>query len=109
MRKKNYKGVKCTKKYVEKCEGVCKTFDNIQYAYLKEHLPSYKVVDIREKSAYPEDSHLYMVSAQKDDGTFAVWTCWNQETKSLNHGHYNLPHHDDCVEIFEEYYTPKEE
>ena len=33
MRKKNYKGVKCTKRYVEKCEGVCKTFDNIQYAY----------------------------------------------------------------------------
>ena len=78
-------------------------------AYLKEHLPSYKVVDIREKSAYPEDSHLFMVSAQKDDGTFAVWTCWNQEMQTLNHGHYNLPHHDDCVEIFEAYYTPQKE
>ena len=33
MRKKNYKGVKCTKRYVEKCEDVCKTYDAIQYAY----------------------------------------------------------------------------
>ncbi len=33
MRKKNYRGVKCTKRYVEKCEDVCKTYDSIQYAY----------------------------------------------------------------------------
>ena len=50
-----------------------------------------------------------MVSAQKDDGTFAVWTCWNQEMQTLNHGHYGLEHHDDCVAIFEEYYTSKTE
>lgn len=31
--KKNYKGAKCTKRYVEKCEDVCKTYDAIQYAY----------------------------------------------------------------------------
>ncbi len=32
MRKKNYKG--CPKKQkLSKCEGVCKTFDAIQYAY----------------------------------------------------------------------------
>ena len=33
MRKKNYKGAKCTKRYVKKCEDVCKTYDAIQYAY----------------------------------------------------------------------------
>ena len=33
MRKKNYKGAKCTKRYLEKCEDVCKTYDAIQYAY----------------------------------------------------------------------------
>lgn len=33
MRKKNYKGVKCTKRYVEKCEDICKIYDAIQYAY----------------------------------------------------------------------------
>lgn len=32
MRKKNYKG-KCEKRKLEKFEGVCKTYDPIQYAY----------------------------------------------------------------------------
>ena len=33
MRKKNYKGAKCTKRTIPKCEGICKTYDSIQYAY----------------------------------------------------------------------------
>lgn len=33
MRKKNYKGAKCTKRYIDKCEDVCKTYDVIQYAF----------------------------------------------------------------------------
>jgi len=72
--------------------------------YLEEHLPLYSVVDIRNKSAYPEDNYLFMVSAKKEDGSYAVWTCWNQQTKSLNHGHYGLKNHDECVKIFEEYF-----
>lgn len=32
MRKKNFKG-RCEKKKLSKCEGVCRTFDVIQYAY----------------------------------------------------------------------------
>ena len=72
--------------------------------YLEEHLPLYSVVDIRNKSAYPKDNYLFMVSAKKEDGSYAVWTCWNQQTKSLNHGHYGLTSHDECVKIFEEYF-----
>lgn len=33
MRKKNYKGMKVTKRMLSKCEGVCRTYDAIQYAY----------------------------------------------------------------------------
>ena len=33
MRKKNYKGAKVTKRMLSKCEGVCRTYDAIQYAY----------------------------------------------------------------------------
>ena len=33
MRKKNYKGAKVSKRVVAKCEGVCRTYDAIQYAY----------------------------------------------------------------------------
>ena len=72
--------------------------------YLEEHLPLYSVVDIGNKSAYPEDNYLFMVSAKKEDGFYAVWTCWNQQTKSLNHGQYGLTSHDECVKIFEEYF-----
>lgn len=32
MRKKNYKG-RCEKRKLPKCEEVCKTYDEIQYAY----------------------------------------------------------------------------
>ena len=41
--------------------------------YFKENLPKYTVLKIRRKSYHPDDSHLYMVSAKKDDGTYAVW------------------------------------
>ena len=33
MRKKNYKG-RCEKKYVSKCDSICKTYDPIQTAYV---------------------------------------------------------------------------
>lgn len=33
MRKKNYKGAKVSKRVVAKREGVCRTYDAIQYAY----------------------------------------------------------------------------
>ena len=32
MRNKNYKG-RCEKRTLSKCQGVCRTFDAIQYAY----------------------------------------------------------------------------
>ncbi|MCI9546225.1 MAG: hypothetical protein HFH60_06015, partial [Lachnospiraceae bacterium] len=47
---------------------------------------------------------LYMVSAKKDDGTYAVWTCWNDSIKSLNSGHYDLPSEDFCEKLMDEFY-----
>ncbi len=32
MRKKNYKG-RCEKRSIRKCQGICKTYDAIQYSY----------------------------------------------------------------------------
>ena len=72
--------------------------------YFQEHLPQYTVRKVRKKSYHPDDSHLYMVSAQKDDGTYAVWTCWNRETKSLNHGHYGLQSEEACEKVMDEFY-----
>lgn len=44
-----------------------------------------------------------LLSAKKDDGTYAVWSSWNQELNTLNHGHYNLKATADCEKIFEEH------
>lgn len=73
--------------------------------YFKKHLPQYEVLEIRKKSVYPEDNYLFMVSAIKEDGSFAVWTCWNEITQSLNYGHYNLHSIEDCEKVFEEFYN----
>ena len=72
--------------------------------YFKEHLPKYTLLNIRKKSYHPDDSHLYMISARKDDGTYAVWTCWNQKTESLNHGHYGLQSEEACKKVMDEFY-----
>lgn len=72
--------------------------------YFKNYLPEYSVLEVRRKSHHPDDDHLYMVSAgKKKDGTFAVWTNWNEQTQCLNHGHYDLKSVKDCDTIFAEY------
>lgn len=73
--------------------------------YLKKSLSEYTVVNIRRKSLHPDDSFLYMVSAQKSDGTFSVWTSWNEDTQCLNHGHYGLPDMETCNRIMDEYFN----
>lgn len=70
--------------------------------YFSKYLSRYTVLEVRKKSYHPDDNHLYMVSAQKDDGTYAVWTSWNESTQSLNHGHYDIKDIDGCEKIFEE-------
>ena len=72
--------------------------------YFKANLPKYTVLKIRKKSYHPDDSHLYMVSAKKDDGTYAVWTSWNQKLKSLNYGHYDLQSEKACEKVMDEFY-----
>ena len=72
--------------------------------YLKENLPEYTLLEIRRKSYHPDDDYLYMVSARAEDGTYAVWTAWNESTQSLNYRHYALKDEEDCEKIFEEYY-----
>ena len=71
--------------------------------YFKENLPKYTVLEIRRKSNHPEDSYLWIVSAEKEDGTFAVGTAWNESIQSLNHGHYDIQSLEDCEKLMMEY------
>lgn len=88
---------------MSKLYGLVEVTEDVK-AYFKEHLPKYDVLKVRRKSHHPDDSYLYMVSAKKDDGTYAVWTCWNESTKNLNYGHYNLTSEEDCKKLMDEFY-----
>ncbi len=46
MRKKNYKG-RCEKRTLSKCNGVCKTYDKIQFAYADILQEDKSIVEIR--------------------------------------------------------------
>ena len=46
MRKKNFKG-RCEKRKLSKCEGVCKTYDALQYAYADMLEAENDIVEIR--------------------------------------------------------------
>lgn len=78
MRKKNYKGAKCTKRYVNKCGDVCKTYDAIQYAYANllsetEEVKSFQVnvlLQGLEEGAYTSD---FVIT--KADGNLIVSEC----------------------------------
>ena len=57
---------------------------------------SYEPVGVRPKNADERDNYLYLVMAQYTGenefkkGTYAVWTCFNTETQSMNYGHYDM-------------------
>lgn len=72
--------------------------------YVQEKLPNYEVVKVRRKSWHKDDTHLYMVAAKKNTGSYAVWTSWNENTQSLNYGHYDLADIESCERVMDEYY-----
>ena len=72
--------------------------------YFKNHLPHYAVLTVSRRNHHPDDGHLYIVSAKNEkDNTFAVWSCWNEKTRSLNHGHYGIKSLEVCEEMVEGY------
>lgn len=73
-------------------------------AYFKKYLPQYTVLHIMNRFSDVDHDHIFMVSGKKADGTYAVWTCWNERTQCLNHGHYGLESNEDCKKIFDEFY-----
>ena len=89
----------------EKLQNVITELKN----YFIEHLPQYEIMKVRRKSFHPDDTHLYMVAAEKKKEEFwAVWTGWNANTGSLNYGHYNLSSMEECDRIMDEFYHGEE-
>lgn len=72
--------------------GVSDEVKNNVRKYFEEYLPQYKVYEVYHKSNHDDDGYLYMVEAYHKENcdNYAVWTSWNENTQSLNHGHYDL-------------------
>lgn len=62
--------------------------------YFEEKLPAYVPAAVARASKHPEDELYTVVAKHRGSGKFATWTCWNESTQSLNHGHYDLNAHD---------------
>lgn len=68
-------------------EATSKIYKNVR-SYFERELKNYEVISVRQKLT---EDYLYRVMAQnKVTGKYAVWTCWNESTQSLNFGHYDL-------------------
>lgn len=58
---------------------------------------------ICRKSNDPSDDYLYeVVGYNVKTKEYACWTSWNQSTKSLNMGHYNLQREQEALEIIKD-------
>lgn len=69
MRKKNCKG-RCEKKMVDKCKGVCKTYDAIQYVYADILSAQSNIVEIR--------CNVYLKELEEDDEYTTDFVCTKQ-------------------------------
>jgi len=75
--------------------------------YLKENNLG-ELVDVMRASDHPNDHFLYHVIARKPNNNklfhngewnYSCWTCWNDQFKSLNYGHYNLKSEENARKI----------
>lgn len=78
MRKKNFKGAKVSKRVVAKCEGVCRTYDAIQYAYANllsetEEIKSFQVNVLLQGLVEGEYTSDFVII--KADGNLMVREC----------------------------------
>lgn len=78
--------------------SVCDYFKNSQA------LVNYTPISVWPKSTHPLDEHMYIVIAKEKprlykSDTYAVWSCWNTTTQSLNHGHYQIPSYKKALKL----------
>ena len=78
-------------------EATPKIYKNVRSYFSDGHgVENYNLMSVRKKLT---ETYIYRVMAQhKTTGKYAVWTCWNETTQSLNFGHYDLSL-DDAMEI----------
>lgn len=78
-------------------EAPSKVYKNVRSYFAVGHgVENYDLISVRQKIT---EDYLYRVMAKnRIVNKYAVWTCWNESTQSLNFGHYNL-NLDDAMDI----------
>ena len=74
MRKKNYKG-RCEKRILSKCKGVCRTYDEIQFAYAEILQNSEKVKEFQCNTELTGEDYTTDFICIKTDGDIMVREC----------------------------------
>lgn len=70
--------------------------------YFEQNLQRYNPIGICRKSNHPDDKFLYAVIACNGNQEYACWTSWNQNTQSLNYGHYGLETMEEAMGVIKE-------
>lgn len=73
--------------------------------YFSEHLQNFCVIRVFRYSNHPEDHYLYMVISKKaviGKHEYAVHSCWNDTTNSLNFGTYGIDSYEKALELCKE-------
>ncbi len=74
-------------------------------AYFRNGIDGFTLLKVCRHSNHPEDNYLYSVIARKDiDGSYACWSIFNDSTKSMNGGHYNLASEEDALSIIRDHF-----
>ena len=79
-------------------EAPLKVYKNIRSYFTDSNgLKNYDLISVRQKLT---EDYLYRVMAKnRITNKYTVWTCWNEDTQSLNFGHYNL-NLEDAMDIY---------
>ena len=103
MKKKNYRGIQCVKQHLSKCNGVCRTYDKIQTAYVILLEQDNEIVSFEcnvPLEGVAEDQYASDIVAGKADGTTMVREC-------VSRRHLGRPTTAKLLDISRNYWTGK--
>ena len=83
MRQKNYKGSRCTKRKLKKCEEVAKTYDKVQTAYAEVLDRDSNIKNIRCNVPLDDEDYMTDFVCTKQDGDLMVRECVFRSKLSL--------------------------
>lgn len=83
MRQKNFKGGRCTKRKLKKCEEIVKTYDKIQTAYADVLDKDPNVKSIRCNVPLDDEDYMTDFLCTKQDGDLMVRECVFRSKLSL--------------------------